>query len=140
MCVCVMGRCDSEESIDTAGLMSSSYNGVMNPRASSSASAAADAASQSLCPVLTNESDDVQQFLTSHAVNGGIVDLLIAYLTELSQRCHLTWWTNGSEFCYFFDDINLGMCTVVAFTNQIYTYLALLSLLLWTSSKNSKLI
>jgi len=46
---------------------------------------------QSACPVLTNESDDVHQFLTSHLVNGGIVNLLIAYLTELAQRRHFTW-------------------------------------------------
>jgi len=87
------GRSDSEESMDTAELMPTSCHGVMNPRVSSNAAAtAADAGSiSSSCPPLTNESDDVRQFLSSHAVNGGIIDLLIAYLTELSQRCHLTW-------------------------------------------------
>jgi len=88
---CVLDRCDNEESMDTSELMSLSYHGVMNGRVMSNASAAGDAASQSSCPVLTNESDDVQRFLTSHAVNGGIIDLLIAYLTQLSQRAHLTW-------------------------------------------------
>jgi len=87
----MLDRSDSVESMDTMEPMPSSYQGVMNPRVACSAAAAADSGSQSSCPALTNESEDVQQFLTSHAVNGGIINLLIAYLTELSQRCHLTW-------------------------------------------------
>ena len=87
-----MARSDSEESMDTAELMPTSCDGVINPRVSSNAAAAAaDTGSISCCPSLTNESDDVHQFFSSHAVNGGIIQLLIAYLTELSQRCHLTW-------------------------------------------------
>jgi len=58
---------------------------------SSLAQSSSSSSSSSSCPTLSNESADVQQFLASHAVNGGIVDLLTAYLTELSLRCHLTW-------------------------------------------------
>ena len=84
----MIDRCDSDESMDTVELMSSSRHAVISGNA---AGTAADAASTSSCPALSNESQDVQQFLTSHTVNGGVVDLLIAYLTELSQRWHLTW-------------------------------------------------
>jgi len=90
MC-CVLYRSDIVESMDTVRQMPSSYHGVMNPRVPCSAASAAESTSQSSCPALSDEADDVQQFLSSHAVNGGIVNLLIAYLTELSQRCHLKW-------------------------------------------------
>jgi len=82
---------DRSGSVDTAEAMMSCDDGVMKQRVVSSVSAAGDVGSQSSCPALTNESDHVQQFLTSHAINGGVVDLLLAYLTELSQRCHLKW-------------------------------------------------
>jgi len=89
MCCVMVNRSDSVESMDTVRQMS--YHGVMNPRVPCSAVSAAESTSQSSCPALSNEAEDIQQFLTSHAVNGGIVNLLIAYLMELSQRCHLTW-------------------------------------------------
>jgi len=79
------------ESTNSAEAMMLCDDGVMKQGVGSNVSAAGDAGSQSSCPVLTNESDHVQQFLTSHAVNGGITDLLLAYLTELSQRRHLKW-------------------------------------------------
>ena len=85
----MIDRCDSDESMDTVELMSSSRHAVISGNAAGAT--AADTASTSSCPALSNESQDVQQFLTSHTVNGGVVDLLIAYLTELSQRWHLTW-------------------------------------------------
>jgi len=77
--------------MDTLELMQSSQRGVMNSRVSCTAAAAAETGSQTSCPALIHESQDVHQFLTLHAVNGGIVDLLTAYVTQLSQRCHLTW-------------------------------------------------
>jgi len=90
MCCVMVNRSDSVESMDTVRQMSS-YHGVMNPRVPCNAASTAESTSQSSCPALSNEAEDIQQFLTSHAVNGGIVNLLIAYLMELSQRCHLTW-------------------------------------------------
>jgi len=77
--------------MDAGGQASSRYDGLVSRPAAGNVSVTAETASQSSCPLLTNELQDVQQFITSHAVNGGIVDLLIAYLTELSQRCRLTW-------------------------------------------------
>ena len=84
--MCVYVRADCVESMDTAKPLpaSSDDDGTMK-------AATADAAVQSSCPALTNETQDVHQFVTSHAINGGVVNLLLAYLTELSQRCHLTW-------------------------------------------------
>jgi len=89
--VCVLDRCEGVESMDAGGQASSRYDGLVSRPAAGNVSVTAETASQSSCPLLTNELQDVQQFITSHAVNGGIVDLLIAYLTELSQRCRLTW-------------------------------------------------
>jgi len=79
--------------------VSSSVNNVPTasslvlPTAESTTTAASTSSSSSSChcPLLSNESVDVQQFLTSHAVNSGVVNLLMAYLTELSLRSHLTW-------------------------------------------------
>ena len=85
-------RFDRVESVDAMERMPSSSDGVMNRRVACSSVAAAEAASQSSCPVLINESEDVRRFLTSRAVNGGVVNVLTAYLTELSQRCHMTWY------------------------------------------------
>ena len=90
-CCVILNRSESVESVGTMGQMPLSYHGMMNARVPCSTASAAESTSQSSCPALTNEAEDVQQFLTSHAVNGGIVNLLIAYLTELSQRCHLIW-------------------------------------------------
>jgi len=87
----MLDRTGSMESVDTVEAMISFNDGVMRRGVMSSVSAAGDAGSQASYPVLTNESDHVQQFLASHAVNGGIVNLLLAYLTELSQCCHLKW-------------------------------------------------
>jgi hypothetical protein len=39
----------------------------------------------------TNEADDVKSFLLKHQVNNGIIDLLTAYLTELSRRDNIRW-------------------------------------------------
>jgi len=79
------------DAVDTPEAVMSCDDGLMKRGVVSNVTAAGDASSQTSCPVLTDESNDVQQFLTSHAVNGGIVNLLLAYLTELSQRSHLKW-------------------------------------------------
>jgi hypothetical protein len=39
-----------------------------------------------------DETEDVRSFLCKHQVNNGIIDLLTAYLTELSRRDYLRWY------------------------------------------------
>ena len=89
--ISVLNRAGSMDAVDTPEAVMSCDDGLMKRGVVSNVTAAGDASSQTSCPVLTDESNDVQQFLTSHAVNGGIVNLLLAYLTELSQRSHLKW-------------------------------------------------
>jgi len=91
MMTSMLYRAGGVESVDTAEAVTSCDDGTMKRGVASSVSAAGDVSSRTSCPALTDESDHVQQFLTSHAVNGGVVNLLLAYLTELTQRRHLRW-------------------------------------------------